>query len=129
MTALRSSIYYFLHFIEDKPILVAMFAAFHIILLLLIPIFYKPFNHLVSGKSETMSNFQFSLGTVIAIGWVLGFISQMLLFFMGVPGIKLVLIYISMYMVIIAFVSANVQSLRKQFDKFDAAKLKGKSGK
>ena len=106
-----------LHHIQDEPGILVAFAAFHpfALLLLTIPLWilkkiglYKPV--------QTLGIFGFSVVCIMMGGWLIGFVSQMLMMFMGVPGIKMLLIYIAMYLCITAFVIVNAAGLKKKFE-------------
>lgn len=111
--------------IETQPGILVAFAAFHPfgLIIFLIPLWilrkvglYKP--------AENLGTFGFSVVCIMTIGWIFGFASQILLMFMGVSGLKMLMVYISMYFCIIAFVIVNAAGLRK---KFDQEQLKKKS--
>ncbi|MFC4163287.1 hypothetical protein ACFOWU_06470 [Epilithonimonas zeae] len=106
-----------LQHIEAEPGILVAFAAFHpfALLLLLIPLgifkklgIYKP--------AQELGLFGFSVVVIMMVGWLMGFVSQILLMFMGVSGLKMLLIYFSMYLCITAFVAVNVRGLKKKFD-------------
>lgn len=106
-----------LRHIQDEPGILVAFAAFHpfALLLLTIPLWilkkiglYKPV--------QTLGIFGFSVVCIMMGGWLIGFVSQMLMMFMGVPGIKMLLIYIAMYLCITAFVIVNAAGLKKKFE-------------
>lgn len=106
-----------LRHIHDEPGILVAFAAFHpfALLLLTIPLWilkkvglYKPV--------QTLGIFGFSVVCIMMGGWLIGFVSQMLMMFMGVPGIKMLLIYIAMYLCITAFVMVNAAGLKKKFE-------------
>jgi hypothetical protein len=102
--------------IEHEPGILVAYAAFHpfAILLLFVPLwifkkigFYKP--------KDNLGLFGFSITMIIIIGWLMGFVSQIVLLFMGVSGLKLLFIYLSMYLCIIFYVIFNGISLQKKF--------------
>ena len=111
--------------IEREPGILVAFAAFHpfALLLLTIPLWiikkigiYKP--------SEELGIFGFSVVCIMTVGWLMGFVSQILLMFMGISGLKMLLIYFAMYLCITAFVITNAAGLRKKFDVDQLKKLK-----
>jgi len=111
--------------IESEPGILVAFAAFHpfALLLLTIPLWiikkigiYKP--------SEELGIFGFAVVCIMTVGWLMGFVSQILLMFMGISGLKMLLIYFAMYLCITAFVSTNAAGLRKKFDVDQLKKLK-----
>ena len=53
---------------------------------------------------------------VFIVGWLLGFMSQTLLMFISVPGIKMLLIYIAMYLCIAGFFVTNAHALSKRIN-------------
>jgi len=111
--------------IESEPGILVAFAAFHpfALLLLTIPLWiikkigiYKP--------SEELGIFGFAVVCIMTVGWLMGFVSQILLMFMGISGLKMLLIYFAMYLCITAFVITNAAGLRKKFDVDQLKKLK-----
>ena len=111
--------------IESEPGILVAFAAFHpfALLLLTIPLWiikkvgiYKP--------SGDLGIFGFAVVCIMTVGWLMGFVSQILLMFMGISGLKMLLIYFAMYLCITAFVSTNAAGLRKKFDVDQLKKLK-----
>lgn len=104
-----------LHFLEDNPATLVFFAAFHpfaLLLISLIPMWIFRKIGLFKPK-EHLSNFGFSLIFIICVGWLIGFVSQMILLFMAIPTIKMLFIYFSMYLCIAAFTIVNLKPLRK----------------
>ena len=111
--------------IEREPGILVAFAAFHpfALLVLTIPLWiikkvgiYKP--------SGDLGIFGFAVVCIMTVGWLMGFVSQILLMFMGVSGLKMLLIYFAMYLCITAFVITNAAGLRKKFDVDQLKKLK-----
>ena len=106
-----------LRHIEAEPGVLVAFAAFHpfVLLLLTIPLWifkkigvYKP--------AQTLGLFGFCVVVIMMVGWLLGFVSQILLMFMGISGLKMLLIYLSMYLCITACVVVNARGLLKKFE-------------
>lgn len=111
--------------IDREPGLLVAFAAFHpiaLLLVLLLPFWILKKTGLYTPK-ENYGIFGVSVTIIILIGWILGFASQILLLFTGVTGLRMLLIYLSMYLCITAFVIFNAKSLQKKFLK-DTAKRK-----
>lgn len=107
-----------LHSIEAEPGFLVAFAAFHpfALLILLIPLWifrkigvYKP--------AEELEIFGFAVVCIMMVGWLLGFVSQILLMFMGVSGIRMLMIYFAMYLCVTAFVIVNANGLKKIYEK------------
>jgi len=107
-----------LHSIEAEPGVLVAFAAFHpfALMILLIPLWilkkvgiYRPV--------QNLGIFGFSVVCIMTVGWLLGFVSQILLMFLGVSGLKMLMIYFAMYLCITAFVIVNAFGLKKIFDK------------
>jgi len=103
--------------VEAEPGVLVAFAAFHpfALILLIIPLWifkkigiYKPV--------QELGIFGFSVVVIMMVGWLLGFVSQILLMFMGVSGLKMLIIYLSMYFCITAFVIVNATGLKKKFE-------------
>ncbi len=111
--------------IDREPGLLVAFAAFHpiaLLLVLLLPFWILKKTGLYTPK-ENYGIFGVSVTIIILIGWILGFASQILLLFTGVTGLRMLLIYLSMYLCITVFVIFNAKSLQKKFLK-DTAKRK-----
>lgn len=111
------SIIEILRYIEEEPRILVVFAAFHFfaLMLLIIPLWilkkigiYKPI--------QNLGIFGFSVVLIFTVVWLLGFVSQILLMFMGVSVLKMLMIYISMYLCITVFVIVNATGLQKKFD-------------
>lgn len=114
-----------LRHIESEPGVLVAFASFHpfALLLLTIPLWifkkigiYKPV--------EKLGLFGFCVVVIMMVGWLMGFVSQILLMFMGVSGLKMLLIYFAMYLCITAFVIVNAKGLQKKFDQDQLKMLK-----
>ncbi|WP_312824984.1 hypothetical protein [Epilithonimonas sp.] len=117
------SIIEILRYIEEEPGILIAFAAFHSFALMLLIIalwilkkigIYKPI--------QNLGIFGFSVVLIFTVGWLLGFVSQILLMFMGVSVLKMLMIYISMYLCITAFVIVNATGLQKKFDQYQLKK-------
>lgn len=105
---LSSKFFELAHYINREPGVLVAFASFHPIVLFVlgIPLFVLKKIGLNLGKIN-FGKFGVCVATIIGIGWILGFASQILLMFMGVSGIKMLLIYLSMYLVLTVFVFSN----------------------
>lgn len=104
--------------IEAEPGFLVAFAAFHpfAIMVLAIPLWifrkmgvYKP--------AEELGMFGFSVVVIFMLGWLLGFVSQILMMFMAIPGLKMLMIYLSMYLCITAFVIVNAYGMKKWYER------------
>ena len=104
--------------IEAEPGFLVAFAAFHpfAIMILAIPLWifrkmgvYKP--------AEELGMFGFSVVVIFMVGWLLGFVSQILMMFMGIPGLKMLMIYFAMYLCITAFVIVNAYGMKKWYER------------
>lgn len=103
--------------IDREPGLLVAFAAFHpiaLLLVLLLPLWILKKTGLYTPR-ETYGIFGVSVTIIIIIGWIMGFASQILLLFTGVTGLRMLFIYLSMYLCITAFVIFNAKSLQKKF--------------
>lgn len=115
--------------IDREPSLLVAFAAFHpiaLLLVLLLPLWILKKTGLYTPR-ETYGIFGVSVSIIILIGWILGFASQILLLFTGVSGLRMLLIYLSMYLCITTFVIFNAKSLQKKFLKDTSTKNKNDS--
>lgn len=104
--------------IEAEPGFLVAFAAFHpfVIMILAIPLWifrkmgvYKP--------AEELGMFGFSVVVIFMVGWLLGFVSQILMMFIGIPGLKMLMIYFAMYLCITAFVIVNAYGMKKWYER------------
>lgn len=98
------------------PEILVLFSALHpfVILLFFIPLwilnqigFYRP--------KDNLSLFKISVTIIVIAGWIMGFSSQILLLLLGISGLKMLLIYLSMYLCIIIYVIFNGRPLLKYF--------------
>lgn len=104
--------------IEAEPGFLVAFAAFHpfALLLLTIPLWiFKKAG--VYTPAQELGIFGFSVVVIMMVGWLMGFVSQILLMFMGVSGLKMLMIYFAMYLCITAFVIVNANGLKKIYEK------------
>lgn len=126
MMELPFSSFEIIQHIDREPGILVAFAAFHPIALLLIsllPLWILKKTEIYTPK-ETYGIFGVSVTIIIIIGWLMGFASQILLLFTGVTGLRMLMIYFSMYLCITAFVIFNAKSLQKKFLKDMSAKNK-----
>lgn len=104
--------------IESEPGVLVMFAAFHPFALLLLTIPLWIFKKVgVYRPVQELGIFGFSVVVIMMVGWLMGFVSQILLMFMGVEGLKMLMIYFAMYLCITAFVIVNANGLKKIYEK------------
>ena len=112
-----------LYKISNEPGILVAFAAFHpFTFVVLIPFFWILKKLGIYAPKRDIGLFGLGVTFIVAMGWLMGFVSQILLLFMGISGIKMVFIYISMYLCITAFVVTNLQALKKQFNSYEAKK-------
>lgn len=107
----------FLEFIDQHPYAVLGFAAFHplLLIILFLPLWIlKKIGIYVPKENNGLVN-SLSLGIITSFGWIIGFLSQFLLLNLDVSGIKMLLIYLSMYLCIIPYVLINIKRLSKLF--------------
>lgn len=104
--------------IESEPGILVAFAAFHpfVLMLLLIPLWIFKKIGLYTPAQE-LGIFGFSVTVIMMVGWLMGFVSQILLMFMGVSGLKMLMVYFAMYLCITAFVIVNATGLKKIYEK------------
>jgi hypothetical protein len=67
------------------------------------------------GISKASSMYAF-LAAIFVCCWIIGFITQMAFLFSGVPGIKMLLLWILMFVVCSIFVSLNYPHIKKWAD-------------
>ena len=97
---------------EKTPMLMVMWAAFGFIfsiLILLIPSMILRKMGLTLKLDKVMG----VMGVIIALTWVVGFITQMILLFSDVPGFKMFIIWILMLFTFIIFAITNYQMIVK----------------
>lgn len=98
--------------IDREPIFMVMWAAFGVfftIFLLMIPMYI--FRKLgVSAYFKT--GFGILIGTIL-ISWIIGFISQIILLFSDVSGIRMLLIWIIMFVTYLVFCVFNKKAILK----------------
>ncbi|MBO0593167.1 hypothetical protein I2486_17325 [Cellulophaga sp. E16_2] len=97
---------------EKTPMLMVMWAAFGFIfsiLILLIPSMILRKMGLTLKLDKVMG----VMGVIIALTWVVGFITQMILLFSDVPGSKMFIIWILMLFTFIIFAITNYQMIVK----------------
>lgn len=112
--------------VESEPGYLVAFAAFHpfALMLLLIPLWiFKKAG--VYSPAQELGIFGFSVVVIMMVGWLFGFASQILLMFMGVAGLKMLMIYFAMYLCITAFVIVNANGLKKMYEKDQLKKKVG----
>lgn len=118
MMELPFEIFNLLRKIQAEPAILVFFAAFHPVALLILVIL--PLSILkkigLYQPNEKMGSFGLGVALTLAVGWIMGFVSSILFLFMGVSGIKMILIYLALYACIIAFVMANNKTVLKAFE-------------
>lgn len=115
--ALPSSLVAFLEHLDQEPGLLVAWAAFHPIALafvLGIPLWLLSKIGL-RLPSRDFGMFGTGVAFVFGAGWLLGFFTQILMTFMGIPGLKMLAIYLSMYLCLAGFFVFNAAALTKKF--------------
>lgn len=126
------SAYDFLATLERYPHIMVFFAGFYVVGLLLVMLILSlilwPLRKLTGWKQSTIFySWQFVVVAVLVITWIAGAFSQLVLLFMEVSGIKLLMIYLVMYLTVIAFVLTNKNALRKLYNAKVIARLPKKN--
>lgn len=115
-------LYDFMKDIDSNPQTVVMWAAFGVpltMLTLTFPLFLFRKMGLYPALKPYYSVLYLSLG----ISWILGFITQMVLFFTEVSGIRMALIWIIMFFVYFTFCSFKRRQLNRWLDALSKAKI------
>lgn len=109
--------------IDEEPIFMVMWAAFGVfftIFLLMIPMYiFKKLG--ISAYFETAFGI---LTGAILISWITGFISQMILLFSDVSGIRMLLIWIIMFVTYLMFCIFNKKTILKWINEHSSVKKK-----
>lgn len=117
---LNSDIVRLLRNIEEAPMIMVFFSAFGVILyLVLLAIIIGPIQKMFKIENAPLINAYFY---ATGITWILGFIIEMLLFFMGVSGLQLVLIWLTLHIICVFFCIFNYSSLHQLFNKITKLK-------
>ena len=101
-----------LEIVEQEPVYMVLWAAFGFFfgsLVLFIPI-------IILRKATKTVKVEKGVGlavTILMLCWVMGFVTQMVLFFSDVPGIKLFFIWISMVFTYVVFGMFNKKMILK----------------
>ncbi|HEX9601253.1 MAG TPA: hypothetical protein VF985_07185 [Mariniflexile sp.] len=98
--------------IEQQPVYMVFWAAFGVFFSLLALFF--PF--MILKKINRMAKMENSVGLIVSIVllcWIIGFITQIILFFSGVSGIKLFFIWIAMFLTYMVFGVFNKKMILK----------------
>lgn len=111
----NSELIYFLYKLDQAPELMVAWAAFGVPLfaaILAIPfVFLRRI-----GIQKAMSTYAFLVAILIG-SWIPGFLTQMLFLFSGVPGFKMLLLWILLFFMFCIFVSVNYLNINKWIDK------------
>lgn len=111
--AFSSNFIFILEMLEDNPVIMVLWAAFGIFfssLVLFAPLIIFLRKISVKDKAE---DFIGLVTSILFICWIVGFITQMILFFSGIPGIKLFFIWISMFLTYVVFGIFNQKMILK----------------
>lgn len=112
MTVSNFDFIHLLEIVEDQPVLMVFWAAFGMFFGTLI--LFVPF--MILRKLNKKVKIENSLGlvtSVLLLCWVIGFVTQIILFFSGVSGIKLFFIWIAMLFTYVAFGLSNKKMILK----------------
>lgn len=112
---LHSELIHYLDFINKEPALVMAWAAFGVPLLM--ALLAIPFGFLRKiGIPKTDSAYGF-ICIILFFCWMIGFLSQMAFLFLGISGLKMLLLWVIMFFVYAVFVTLNYGYIRKWIDK------------
>ena len=99
--------------IEQQPVYMVVWAAFGMFfstLILYLPIIF------ILRKLNKLAKIENDIGLVVSIlllCWIIGFVTQMILFFLGVSGIKLFFIWMAMFFTYVVFGVFNKKMIVK----------------
>ncbi len=125
---LSSSFARLLRSIEDAPQIMVFFAAFGVFLyMILLGLALWPFQDYIKNKiyNTIIKTYFYALG----ITWIVGFITQILLFFLGVSGLHLFAIWLTLHLISILFCAFNFHSIDSNITRLSEEKKKQKSNK
>ncbi|WP_300673242.1 hypothetical protein [Soonwooa sp.] len=107
--------------IAVEPATMVFVAAFGIILYMLaIGLLLWPFNRFYkNAKYAMVVNIYFY---AIGITWIVGFVTMAILLLLGVSGLHLLAIWLTLHVVCVFFCAFNYQSLQRAINKLSSAK-------
>ncbi|WP_168208926.1 hypothetical protein [Chitinophaga sp. XS-30] len=112
MMAFSSDFISILETIEQQPVYVVLWAAFGMFFCsfaLFVPlIILRKLN-----KAAKIENVAGVIAGIMLLCWIAGFVTQIILFFSGVSGIKLLLIWIAMFLTYVVFGVCNRKMILK----------------
>ena len=109
---LPSNIAHLLQGVEANPVWMVMIAGFGGFAVLLLLALFAGLLWLL-GLSKAAGGLLTVLFATVLFSWFIGFITQMGLFFLGTPGIKLLLIWLVMFLLILTFCALNQGHIRR----------------
>jgi len=111
----NSELVNYLYKLDQEPALMVAWAAFGVPLF--VAILAMPFVFLRKiGMQKAMSVYAFLVAVFIG-SWIPGFLTQMAFLFSGVPGFKMLLLWLLLFFVCCIFVSVNYSHINKWVDK------------
>lgn len=125
---LNSSIASLLRSIEEGPEIMVFFAAFGVIIyMVVLGLLLWPFHSFIENKnySSIVKTYFYAIG----ITWIIGFMTQIILFFLGVSGLHLASIWLTLHLVSILFCAFNFHSIDTFITKLTDEKKNPKSKK
>ena len=125
---LNSSFARLLRSIEDAPQIMVFFAAFGVFFyMVLLGLALWSFQDYIKNKiyNTIIKTYFYALG----ITWIVGFITQILLFFLGVSGLHLVAIWLTLHIITIFFCAFNFNSIDGNITRLSEEKKNQKSNK
>lgn len=112
MEVLNFDFVHLLEIVEDKPALMVFWAAFGMFFSMVI--LFIPFLFLRKLKRTTKIDNSLKLvASILFLCWMIGFVTQIALFFSGVSGIKLFFIWITMLLTYVVFGAFNKKMILK----------------
>lgn len=112
MTVSNFDFIHLLEIVEDKAVLMIFWAAFGMFFSMLI--LFIPFMILKKlNKKVKMRNSLGFFTSIFLLCWIVGFVTQIILFFSGVSGIKLFFIWLAMLLTYVVFGLVNKKMILK----------------
>ncbi|WP_461533168.1 hypothetical protein [Sinomicrobium sp.] len=115
-----SEVYDIVHSIEENPAFMVIWAAFGVpITSFVISIILYQLTKKWTKQNALLTT---TIAALIVVVWILGFVTQMILLFMGASGIQMLLIWIVMFLTYLIFTIFNQKSIYKFISDSEIAK-------
>lgn len=112
----------YLNNINQNPEYVVLWAAFGVPALL--AVLAIPFGMLRKIGIQQASSIYAFVAAILLCNWLVGFVSQMAFMILGVPGIKMLLLWLIMFFVYSIFIGMNYVYIKKWVNEVTKNKIK-----